>query len=72
MCIICVELVKQRMSIPEAERNVSELVVTDSFGEKFEKQHVMDLKDAVGEMDIDKLDRVIEEGLEKENETSSY
>jgi len=63
-------MAKQRMTIPEAEGNVGEVVVTKSFGEQFEEQHARDLKDALTDLDIDKLDKVIKEGIEEDEQNT--
>lgn len=64
MCLVCVELIKQNMSIPEAERNVSELisvtkplVVDDPV-----VMHYIDLLDSMNEMNVEKLDKILTEG----------
>ena len=65
MCIICVELIKQKMTIPEAERNVGEKIISTKYWERLE--HEIELAKALKELDIDKLDKILDEGLKSES-----
>lgn len=62
MCMICVDLIKQRMTITEAERNVGELVSTAKDDKEW--VHYTDLQRAIEELDLDVLGEVLEEGNE--------
>ena len=63
MCIMCIEIMKQKMSLTEAERNLSEVV--NDRREKLETlNHYRKLKEAIDLMDLDYLSRVLEEGNE--------
>lgn len=70
MCMICVELLKQKMTIPEAERAASELVRSSLIDDpkKFDwtkQKHYKKLKEALENLDLEKLNDVLEEGKEK-------
>lgn len=67
MCIICLELLKHRMTINEAERAASEMVwaMLIDDPEKFDYkdyQHRKRLKEALENLDLDKLGKVLDEG----------
>lgn len=62
MCIICVELIKQKMTLTEAERNLGELIISTKYFEE-ELQHEIDLYRAVKELDLKKLDKLLDEGV---------
>ena len=64
MCIICVELIKQRMTVFEAERNSGEMVNTAKPGEDVE--HYRQLNEAIQDGDFDKLGEIIDEGTDEE------
>ena len=53
MCLVCVDLIKQNMTILEADRNLSELV--EFAPTKRIKRHYEDLKEALEELDEDIL-----------------
>lgn len=63
MCLICVELIRQKMSILEAERNLREAVLSDK--EPVDKiLHYAKLKDAIENMSLDEIGKILdEEGL---------
>jgi len=63
MCIICVELLKQRMSISEAERAVTELLLTTKEETKEKKAHYIRLRTAIKSLDRKMLDKVMDEKL---------
>lgn len=60
MCLICVELIKQKMSISEAWRAARELSETAEGLDK----HIFDLGLALDSGDLEALDRILEEGKE--------
>ncbi len=60
MCMICVELIKQNMTMLEAGKASDELIVTAKPEE--DTTHYKDLKESIEEMDIEKLGNVLEEG----------
>jgi hypothetical protein len=63
MCIMCIEIMKQQMSLTEAERNLGEVV--NDGREKLETlNHYRKLKEAIDLMDLDYLGKVLEEGNE--------
>ena len=70
MCIICLELLKQKMTMIEAERAASEMVraawIDDpkKFNYK-DYNHTKKLKEALEELDLEKLDAVLKEGKEE-------
>ena len=59
ICLICVELNKQRMSIQEASRNINEL--RDSSQDFKELWHLHELEKALDSLDIKKLAELLEE-----------
>lgn len=63
MCIICVELIKQKMSIMEAGRNLGEMV-NDKREDPKTLKHYKKLKEAIEFADWDELEELIEEGYE--------
>ena len=58
MCIICVELLKHRMTLSEARRAADEMVRTSKNSE--ETKHVIDLIYAIDA--LEKLGNLLEEG----------
>jgi len=61
MCIMCIEILKQKMSLHEAERNLGEMV--NDRRETIETHnHYRKLKEAIDIMDLDYLGEVLEEG----------
>jgi len=62
MCMICLDLLDLKMTIPEAVNNARE------FSEVKDENHYDELYKALEELDIDKLDKILDEG--KEIETS--
>lgn len=64
MCIVCVELIKQQMTITEAEKNLGELV-SDRKASVDEVIHYGRLKEAIEDLDLDYLDVVLNEGSEE-------
>jgi len=59
MCVICVELMKQRMTLAEAERNSREMIATGKPGE--DVSHYRDLNRAVSEGDLEALADILDE-----------
>ncbi|MHA1676046.1 MAG: hypothetical protein ACTSU6_02595 [Candidatus Njordarchaeales archaeon] len=59
MCIICVELLRQKLSIPEASKNAREMLSGAKNNEEF--WHYEDLLEAMDNDDFDKLDKILEE-----------
>jgi hypothetical protein len=64
MCIVCVELIKLKMTFFEAEKNLSELV-NDVRTNEIDLKHQGRLKHAIETMDFDSLDRELEEGIKE-------
>jgi len=62
MCIICIELIKTRMTLKEAERAVMELILTSKDQDRETKEHWIKLRSALKNDDLDSLDRTLEEG----------
>lgn len=61
MCLICVDLIKQKLTLNEAMRNAQELGHTEV--ENWEqRQHYQDLHDAIYDGDLERLDEVLKEG----------
>lgn len=61
MCIICLELLKLKMTIPEAELAVSELVMVDT-SRGVGDVHYKKLETSLKELNVDDLDDVLMEG----------
>ena len=59
ICLICVELIKQRMSLGEAERNARELMAT-----KDADSHTFELEKAIRDGNFEKLAEILDEGAE--------
>lgn len=59
MCIVCVELVKQKMTILEAERNLGELGRTSK--DKKIATHYKNLYDAIVEGDFKEVANLLED-----------
>lgn len=53
MCLVCIDLVKFKMTITEAERNLGELVATTP--QKSLQRHYKDLLEALSNLDTDIL-----------------
>jgi hypothetical protein len=65
MCIICVDLIRQGMSIPEAQRNLGELtaVITKETDSK-EYAHQSRLLESLDSMDMAKIDEELQDGID--------
>lgn len=62
MCIVCVDLIKQNMTVGEAERNLGELI--NNRNETIDNLvHYGRLKEAIDILDLDYLGVVLEEGI---------
>lgn len=62
MCIICAELIRQKMTLLEAERNLGEMV--NNPKESLDKlQHYARLKESIEQMDTKELDKILEKGV---------
>lgn len=59
MCLVCVDLIKQNMTILEADRNLSELISVAKT--RRELYHYEDLQDALDELDEDILKTYLDE-----------
>lgn len=70
MCIVCVELIKQKLTIPEAEKNLGEMRF-DSRQHIETLEHYGRLKDAMEVMDLDTLATEIDKGADYEKEKES-
>ena len=55
MCLICVELIKQRMTIVEARKACTEIIRSES------DDHTEELLIAIDNMDLEKLGELLEE-----------
>ena len=58
MCLICIDLIKQKMSISEAYRAARELSETPEGLDK----HIFELGLALDSLDLEALERILEEG----------
>lgn len=58
MCIVCVELIKQKLTIPEAERNLGEMSSTEKNAGK--RSHYQKLYDAIVDGDFDTMEAHME------------
>ena len=68
MCLICAELIKQRMTVKEAENAATELVVIEASAielrEKGELEHTIDLLESIQDLDLERLGKVLDEGTQ--------
>ena len=68
MCLICVELIKQRMTLKEAENAATELVVVEGSAlqlrEKGELEHTIALLESIQDLDLVRLEQVLEQGTQ--------
>ena len=62
MCLICVELIKQRMTWGEGERATSEIIRVSP-----QDEHNAKLRKALKELDLELLAEVLEEGEKVED-----
>jgi mevalonate kinase len=62
MCLICVDLIKQKMTLPEAQRNASEMNLTRSGSD-----HYAELEKAIKELDLEKLGQLLDENEKETN-----
>ena len=63
MCLICVELIKQRMTVTEAEKAVGEYFIGPTvLADKME--HFKKLKRALEELDLEELNKALTEGID--------
>ncbi len=62
MCIICVDLIKQKLTVLEAERNVGEFIMFPPVEDDL--SHYTELADALDEMDLGKFGEGVDEGKE--------
>jgi len=66
MCLICSELIRQKMTLLEAERNLGEMV--NNPKESLDKlQHYARLKESIEQMDTEELDKELEKGVMDDN-----
>jgi hypothetical protein len=68
MCIVCVDLIKQNLTIPEAERNLGEMNSTfrrEDSVEEFLHRH--NLEKAIRDMDLETIGKELDNGEELEN-----
>lgn len=57
------ELIKQRMTIDEAENAALELTVTSAlYLSKEELEHAIDLLESIQDLDLERLNKVLDEG----------
>ena len=61
MCIVCVDLIKQNMTISEAERNLGELV-NDRKETLTKLNHYDRLKEALEQLDLEEAGKILDEG----------
>lgn len=61
MCVMCLEIMKQQMSLNDARRNLGE-VVSEKRESSETLNHYRKLKEAIEKMDIDELTEVLKEG----------
>lgn len=57
MCIICIELIKHRMTITEAGKAAKECNGTEKSSE-----HMRELEEAIENLDLEKLGELLDEG----------
>lgn len=60
MCLICIEVIKHRMTLTEAEGAAMEWINTDTVPEG-EENHVYRLFEALRDADIEELAEVLDE-----------
>lgn len=56
MCLICIELIKQRMTPTEARKAATEIIRTET------NEHVEALAIAIDNLDFDRIAELLEEG----------
>ena len=62
MCIICSEIIRQKMTLFEAKRNLGEMV--NNPNETVDKlQHYARLKESIEQMKTAELDKILEKGV---------
>jgi len=66
MCIICVELIGHKMTIPEAISNLGEIASNNGV-EDLNVDHEKELLVALEDLDIAKIDKLITEGADDKN-----
>ena len=68
MCLICIELIKERMTINEATNAATELVVIEASAielrEKGELEHTIALLESLQDLDLERLGKVLDEGTQ--------
>lgn len=65
MCIICVELIKHRLTYHEAENASKEMVVTAKDGS--DTTHYEELNRSLREADLETLDKLLGEGWDAQS-----
>ena len=67
-CIVCIDLIKQSLTIPEAERNLGEMnsrFRREDSVEEFLHRH--NLEKAIKDMDLEVIGKELDNGKELEN-----
>ena len=63
MCIVCVELIRHRLTVPEAERNLGEMTMRiGREDDPKEKAHQLRLLRGLEAMDLELIDEELERG----------
>jgi len=66
MCIVCIDLFKQKMTLDEAQKNLGELVY-DKRSTAKTVGHQQRLKSAIDEFDLNKIDEELKIGVSDED-----
>lgn len=63
MCLICIELIKHKMTYPEAEKAARELVVLspEHLREQGSLEHTIELLEALEDLDLEKLGEILDD-----------
>lgn len=66
MCLICVELIKHRMTWSEAESAATELTAVEASAiqlrEEGQLEHTIDLLESLQDLDLERLGKTLDEG----------
>ena len=65
MCMLCVDLMKQKMTMKEANSNLKELLLDLDEVPRDQLQHLIDLDRAIEDLDIKELERLFDETEKK-------
>lgn len=67
MCVICLDIIKQKMSLTEAQRNLGEMV-NDRRETVETLDHYYKLKEAIDDLHFDDLADILDEGSKDDDQ----